>query len=269
MKKKMINKCKLTTLEGRVKLATAAGSAVFSSLLLKLKQPIFHLAKPPGLVVLSTFLAGGLCVSSTACLADYVFPETHPNIDTQLYPWVLEKEADHIQIETRYYPGSKFKMFRAQLNLGCSQEQVMAVLKDTAHYPEWHHNISSIKVLKATSEGSLAYCVHDLPWPISNRDSIVFSQQKQLAPNVIQILLSDRQAEVPLQDDLIRIASLKGYWGVETSQQAGKVHTKVTYQVAVNPGGHIHSWFANHMVVESPFRTLSQLEQRLAHCKLP
>ena len=176
------------------------------------------------------------------------------------YAWDLEDTAkdNPIQVWTQVVKGSNFKAFKGLVKINAPVSKIMSIIRDTENLPKWYYNTEEAKVLKKMSDTeTLSYTVTSTPWPVTNRDAVTLASQKPLDNGGFLIELTAKPNAYPLQKDRIRVPKMKGFWKLEP---VGKDSTKVTFQIAAEPGGEIPSWLANSMVVEMPFYTLKNLK---------
>jgi hypothetical protein len=174
--------------------------------------------------------------------------------------WQLAKESEGIKVWVKPNPGSDFKMFRGQVLIHAPLSAVTSVLEDVPNFPKWYHKMTEAKVVRRLSDTeSLRYSVTDMPWPVTDRDSVVLTRKEALAPNHLRFSFKAAPGAYPLQPDRIRVPKLEGYWDVKAINGG----TLVTFEAAAEPGGMIPSWLANQLVVDMPYQTLTKLRRQL------
>ncbi len=182
----------------------------------------------------------------------------HPKMASE---WIMALDDEAIQIWTAKVKDSKFKKFKADVQINTSIDAVVEFIQNTEQLPKWYYNTISAKRLKVIGPNqSLKYAVTQAPWPVTNRDSVVLGTKSIAVDGTITITLEGRPDEYPLQEDLIRIPKLSGYWIIKPIT---KSLTYVEFMVAAEPGGQIPSWLANSMVIDMPFYTLRNLREQL------
>jgi len=181
--------------------------------------------------------------------------------------WTLETDDKDYQIKVWTQPveNSDYRAFKGEIFIHATVDQVAEVVTDTSHYPEWYHNNKFAKKLKQINKNQgLTYSVTQLPWPVSNRDSVTLSTKKTLPNGDIHIHVVAQPDAYPRQEGLIRVPKLDGSWKIENVDNH---QTKVTLQIAAEPGGSIPSWLANGLVVDMPFYSLTNLKARIENKK--
>jgi len=176
------------------------------------------------------------------------------------YAWNLEDTAKDspVKVWTETVKDSNFKAFKGQVEINAPVNKVLTIVRDTDNLPKWYYNTEEAKKLKQISDTqTLTYTVTSTPWPVTNRDAVTQASQTSLSNGGYLINLTAKPNAYPLQKDRIRVPKMQGFWKLEPT---GKDNTKVTFQIAAEPGGEIPSWLANSMVVEMPFYTLKNLK---------
>ncbi len=175
--------------------------------------------------------------------------------------WQLEKAEEGVKVWVAETPGSQYKQFKGEVVIAAPIEQVKQVLEDVPHFPQWYHKMVEAKVVGQLPDGrSLRYSVTDLPWPVSDRDSVVAVQKKPLKNGGLKVIFEAKPNAYPHQPERIRMLKLNGVWQLLPLTQH---QVQVTFRAAAEPGGSIPSWLANQMVVDVPFHTLLNLKRRL------
>jgi hypothetical protein len=176
--------------------------------------------------------------------------------------WEFAKEKDGIKIYTRKDAGKSLKSYKGVTDIKAPAEKVFALLEDVNHTDWWDKNLSQIKViLYEKYKRAKYYLVYDLPWPITDRDLMV-----DVTASFDPVTGSGTITAVPLPDavpeckDLIRIKEYRQSWMVKP---AGKDLTNVVLEGYVDPAGSIADWLINMLIVDSPFKIMSGVKQRM------
>ena len=177
--------------------------------------------------------------------------------------WQLEKSDQGVKVWVAETPDSQYKQFKGEVLIAAPIAQIKQVLEDVPHFPQWYHKMVEAKVVGQLPDGrSLRYSVTDLPWPVSDRDSVVAVKKQPLKNGGLKVIFEAKPNAYPLQPGRIRMPKLNGVWRL---LPLTRHQVLVTFQAAAEPGGSIPSWLANQMVVDVPFHTLLNLQQRLEH----
>lgn len=173
--------------------------------------------------------------------------------------WTLEKEEDNIKIYLREKKGASLKEFRGVTYVEDTKlSTLLALLDDTKSYTKWFYNCVNAKVLKIINKRErITYTEIKSPWPVTNRDSVVYTKVIQNKKTFeIRVLLMNRPAFIAKKSDLVRIPKLTGFWSFKPLK-TGRV--KIIYQIFNDPGGNIPDMLANAFVVDMPFYTLKNM----------
>ncbi len=181
--------------------------------------------------------------------------------------WVMKKNEAGIKVYVREVEGSELKEFKGVTFIkDITLSSLVALMRDTAAAPKWFHNCIKSRVLKKiNSREIIVRNVTKAPWPVSNRDAVVYSKFSQ-NPKTYQITISltGKPKFIEKTKGNIRVPSLKGYWAFIP---LGKGMTKIVYQMHSDPGGSIPNWLSNSFVVDMPFNTLKNMKTMLKEKK--
>lgn len=178
--------------------------------------------------------------------------------------WRLDKtDASHqIRIYTRAVPGSPLREFRGVMRVQTSLTALVALIEDTRSAAQWVHQCRALEIIERFSpDEMLLYMVNALPWPLQDRDSIVHSRLTQHPDSgEVTIAMSVRNDVFPLSDDMVRVTQMQGRWHFLPQPQGW---VEVVYQVHADPGGSLPDWLVNSVVVDVPYHTLRNMQQRV------
>ena len=172
--------------------------------------------------------------------------------------WKLVKEEAGIKVYTETESGSDYKAFKAEMQVKCSIENIVKVLKNSESINNWIVNCKGIKLLKTDNSDQYYYIETSLPFPFKNRDMVYHFQYTEINSGQVRVNVTGIPDYVPTAEGIVRLAKANGYWlltSIDTS------HTAVTYQMHVEPGGLIPAWLANPFIVNVPFSTFKELRK--------
>jgi ribosome-associated toxin RatA of RatAB toxin-antitoxin module len=174
--------------------------------------------------------------------------------------WELAKEGNGIKVYTRPVDGSNFKEYKGIMTIEASVSSLVALVDDISAYPKWIDTCIEGKALKRISPTvSYTYTVNKAPWPVANRDAVVRNVIRQDRKTlIVAIDITGVPDFVPLKAGLTRVKHIKGFWRFRPLEK-GKVG--IVYQVHNEPGGKLPSWLVNSVVVNQPYRTLSNMKK--------
>ncbi len=174
--------------------------------------------------------------------------------------WTLESDKDGIKIYTRTVKGSKLKQVRAVVLVKAPLETVMRIITDYQGYDEWMNNVTESYVMHQPSDSiQYVYRYEDAPWPVQNRyhvDRMVVERGIDDAT----IAFKSMPNYIDKTDEAIEVEQYEGSWHISDN---GRGECMIEYTLDENPGGFVPPWLVNYLAVDSPFRTLSNLRDRV------
>jgi len=175
--------------------------------------------------------------------------------------WELKLDKEGIKVYTKKVAGSKLKDFKGITTVNISMGKIVAVLKDSPSLTEWMPDCVESKVLKKISDNEYyTYAVTDVPWPISDRDSVVKCTIEEKSTGVVVFHAVGMPEYIPAKKGMVRVPVIKSYWQL-TPKKGDKV--EVEYFVHSDPGGKIPDSVINAAAVDQPFKTLKGLKKYL------
>lgn len=177
--------------------------------------------------------------------------------------WLELYRDDGVTVSERAVEGRALPDFRGQVELAADAYEVLAVVIDVPAQTEWMFQCRESRVLAAESDSAkLVYQVLDLYWPATDRDVVLHTEARVLAPGRLEARFVSRDdPAVPPVADLVRMPSLSGEFEIEALDPT---HTRVIYTVSADPGGSLPTAIVRRTVRESPFETLRGLRRRVA-----
>lgn len=170
--------------------------------------------------------------------------------------WNLVKEETGIKVYTKIQSGSDYKAFKAEMQVSCTIDDIVEVLKNTDSINNWVVNCREVKLLETVDDDQYYYIETSLPWPFDNRDMIYHFQYIKISSQQVKVIVTGIPDYFEPKEGIVRMAKTDGYW-ILTSVSPNK--TAVTYQMHVEPGGLIPAWLANPFIVDVPFSTFKEL----------
>jgi len=178
--------------------------------------------------------------------------------------WQKDKadEDYNVVVYVRSPSDSPFIEGRAETEVTASLGALVSLIADTDSFPEWIHNVKSAKVLEQISDTErLTYTAQAIPWPVTDRDSVVYSKLAQ-DPDTKQvtIALEARPDAYPEQSGYVRVPEMRGRWELTP---IGDNRVSVAYQILSNPGGRLPTRVANAHAADLPFYSLLGLHKMI------
>lgn len=173
-------------------------------------------------------------------------------------PWNLRKDEDGIKVWTRKVDGSPIDEFKSVMTVDVPQEKVFAFYEQVDRYKDWFYQCSSARILEEKGNERLIYYVMDMPWPVSDRDSVYVRTKSAEPDGTLTVRLAAKPDAYPKQPGMVRVPYLKVLWHFK-ALPGGK--TEIYFQEHCDSGGHIPSSLVNALCVGMPFKTLQKLRQ--------
>jgi hypothetical protein len=170
--------------------------------------------------------------------------------------WKLVKEEAGIKIYTKTEPGSRYKAFKAEMQVNCKIETIVEVLKNTDSINNWVVNCEEVKLLSNGANDQYYYIETSLPLPFANRDMVYHFQYIEINSKQVRVIVTGMPEYIQPKEGIVRMVKTNGYW-LLTLVDTDK--TDVTYQMHVEPGGLIPAWLANPFIKNVPFSTFKEL----------
>jgi hypothetical protein len=166
-------------------------------------------------------------------------------------------------VSERPVAGRALPDFRGEVELEADPYDVFAVILDVPAQTRWMWQCRESRVLAVESDSAkLVYQVLDLYWPAADRDVVLHTEARALAPGkLVASFVSRDDPATPPRADLVRMPHLVGEFALEARDAT---HTRVTYTVSADPGGSLPTVVVRRTVRESPFQTLVGLRRRVA-----
>lgn len=178
------------------------------------------------------------------------------------HDWTLVKQQNDITVYTRTVTHSSYKEFRGELKLNANIDQLLAFVIAGKSCSSWRYQC--IKMLNL-SDGYV-YKLNHLPWPFSNRYTVMKSQLSFDQKNSYTLRLRNiKRSQLPqyIQQQLPKPENTKqmrysdGYWQFTQVQQ----HIHIIYQMHGDAGVALPSELTQAGIINSAFITLNNLKK--------
>jgi len=174
--------------------------------------------------------------------------------------WKLKKDKDDVKIYVKSTESSSLKLFKAEMTVKSSLNEVLNVILDGDKLKDWNYKALDSKLLNKSSDNDyLLWLALDLPWPVRNRDVVIQLKVLHITEDVVKIDISAASERYPENDDYLRITTFEGYWLLE---QIGDT-VKITHQMFGDPGGSLPNWFVNSTITKAPHYNFVALKERV------
>ena len=171
--------------------------------------------------------------------------------------WKVEKEGRGITVETRITDKSPIKEFRASTVIESPLSDLMAQLKSLENHPEWMIDITHAENI--ADEGMVWLYKIKTPFPMKPR-YIVVDVVEESDDAFYKVTMSSSEVVPEDVGNHEHIPIVEGYWHL-TAIDANT--TNVSYQFLSDPGLSMPDWLVNMFIVNNPYKTLKNLQDRM------
>ncbi len=175
--------------------------------------------------------------------------------------WKLKKEKEGIRVYSKRSQHSKFNEIKAEFDIKTSLQKFFSVISDVDKYPLWVYGTKSAVILKRLNESEVIYYSEiNAPWPIANRD--FYSNLKINLDTIkkkITIVSNGIPDFKPAKNGIVRVPYSTAEWAVDRVDNST---LKVTYKVAIDPGGKLPAWIVNLFATSGPIESFIKLRER-------
>lgn len=176
--------------------------------------------------------------------------------------WDFIKEKEGIKLYTRQEAGKTNKAFRGVTVINAPAEKIFDLLDDINNTDWWDKNLTLVNVLHYEKhKAARYYVVYDLPWPLIDRDlcvDVTVTYGKANAESRISVVSVN--GVVPEKNNMVRIKDYRETWIVKS---AGEGMANVVFEGIIDPAGKIPDWISNMLIVDSPFKSITGLRDRV------
>jgi len=173
--------------------------------------------------------------------------------------WKLVKAENNIKIYTRNSDGSKIKEFKAITTITAKMELLENLIDKISEYPTWQANIATAKVLKQVNkETQYIYYTTSVPWPLTNRDVVLFSEKIVDIDGTITYNLTGKPDYIKEKVNFIRVKNIKSMCKIKP---IGNNKIEITFESFGDPEGVIPDSIINMFMADSPYNTLVNLRK--------
>ncbi len=192
------------------------------------------------------------------------------NAAERLGAWKEVKSEDGVLVARRAVPGSSLDEFFGRGVVAAPLPEVLAVLMDTPHRPEWSDRCVASREVERLGEWShVIYDRTKASWPAADRDAVIRVDTRFDAAAGVVVLdfRSVVDPRVPPVAGVVRVRSLGGRWVLRPVDDGRS--TDVVYDVRADPGGDLPAWLANRVSKDLPFKTIVAIRKQVKRRSYP
>jgi hypothetical protein len=141
-------------------------------------------------------------------------------------------------------------------------EKVSQFIGNVNNVSWWDKNVKEIKVLYSEPDRIMRYyLVYDVPWPLSDRDLCVEAKISVDPVTGEKTVAAKPLADVvPEREGMVRIRNYSQKWILKP---VGKDKVYAILEGSVDPGGIVPAWLYNMVIVETPFKVMNGLKNKV------
>ena len=172
--------------------------------------------------------------------------------------WKLIKEEKLFSIFGRKLDDAKFKEIKVKGRIQSSITAIVAALEDIEYQKEWVlRTIDAYEVEKLGTGQYYFYLSTDMPFPIQNRDLVVYYERIQDPHTKIVTTKSKSTPDrVKLKKGFIRIPTFDSYYIIKPMSEGW---LSMEYYLNIDPGGSLPPWVVNLAATTGPKSTMRAL----------
>ena len=184
------------------------------------------------------------------------------NINTSKISWNLEKSKNGILVYSSLLEGQKIKQIKVKTTSKTTLSAAIAVLKHVENYSSWIYNCNSSLLINQKNEFEMMYySVTTTPWPLQNRDLVVYNKITQdKTTKKTQSISTPLLNKVPEKENLVRVTDFYGEW---TFIPINDNEISIEYYLKIDPAGNIPAWMLNMFIDVGPYQTIEKFKQLL------
>lgn len=183
--------------------------------------------------------------------------------------WTKITEKEGFKIYSKSMKESEIRAMKIKGTVNGSILNVTNILRDVDSATDWIPNLISRKyVQEITDTEAILHDVTDMPWPVSNRDTIVH-HKLSISENKKSLILqfnSVKHPDFPETNDNVRAHI---HFGKIVFTPKGEDKTHIEMVILVDPRGSIPTWAVNVLQVSMPYDFVKALHEFAENSKIP
>jgi Polyketide cyclase / dehydrase and lipid transport len=189
-------------------------------------------------------------------------------------PWAYYTTRDGIALYTSDVPDHPYPAVKGSLVLPTGAEPIYLALYDFGHYPRWYHHCAEVRILSAPAtqpsiplltDGRFGPIPAGGPWelffrqrtpPLDDRWAVLRCTYRQGPRHSLLVEFASVEPHPFKPPPGLTRMHLHGYWLVEPIDRE---HTRVTFELAVDPHTGAPGWLVNPVLRDTVRETLLNL----------
>jgi len=176
--------------------------------------------------------------------------------------WELKKDSEGIKVWWRAAAVSDIREIKMKMEVEASLNSIVALMADIESYTEWVYATEQTRIMEDLGNNTTYYYnVIDFPWPMDDRDLILYSTVEQDAETkVITAVYKAAPEKMEEDEDMIRVQMTDIEW-IITPLDTNRA--SIDYRLISDPGGSIPAWLINIASDFGPFKTMQSFKKHI------
>jgi START domain len=177
--------------------------------------------------------------------------------------WVPTRSDHGIQSFRASGGRAPLDTFRAETTMAADLWSLLAILEDVDQACSWTAHCAEMRAVRRVGPRELlVYAQMDAPWPVRDRDVVTRVRLELTSLRaVVADIESVTEPTLPARPGIVRMPRMRARY---TFLAEGSGRVRVSYEVAVDPGGTLPDWLKNLVARDLAHDTLDRLRQRAA-----
>jgi len=204
-------------------------------------------------------------IKTAAVLAALIWMFVPPALYADDDGWTLRRQDSKYDIEVYQRTTAEgYTEFRGVTHINSRLSAFVALLRDVDNMPNWIYRTNEVRVVEILSDTeSYVQTINNMPWPVRDRDAIVFAKLEQNpATQAITLRATADPGFAPADDRYVRMPLLESSW---TFTPLADGRTRVVFRCYADPGGKLTSGiflkFQAMLAWHAPYKTLRAMRQ--------
>lgn len=182
------------------------------------------------------------------------------NTNPSKISWNLEKSKNGILVYSSIPEGQKIKQIKVKTTAKTTLSAAIAVLKEVENYTSWIYSCNASRLINKKNELEMIYYSEtSTPWPLQNRDLVVYNKIAQdKTTKKVQSISTPLPNKIPEKENLVRVTDFYGEW---TFTPINENEINIEYYLRIDPAGNIPAWMLNMFIDVGPYQTLEKFKQ--------
>lgn len=177
--------------------------------------------------------------------------------------WTLAKHENGVEVYSRTLANNLLQI-KALTTVKGNHQAFLSLVGDVEHCNTWIANCTKIEIIEASKQNtSVVHSFFNAPWPIKDRDMVTRNTHVKQDQR-LNIFIEDVGQQYPTQPKYVRMTDVSGKWQLVEMADGSM---SVSYVGSGNPSGNLPDWLARRVLLDSTFKTFSQLKSVINQAK--